>query len=111
MTVCFRETTAASTGNIVEESRPDIGGAHARGRGRAAPLHSTYAAASENFAELFRQVEEHREVVVIHRREHEDVALVRLSDLVALLESAASQKAPAGHRRLFAALREALELR
>ena len=39
-------------------------------------IHSTYSNARENFASLLEQVAADREIVIINRRGHEDVALV-----------------------------------
>ena len=71
-------------------------------------IHTTYTAAREHFAELWRRVEEDREAVVITRRGHADVALVAADELAGLLETAHLLRSPANARRLLAALQQAL---
>jgi antitoxin YefM len=71
-------------------------------------IHTTYTAARERFADLWRQVEEDRETVVITRRGHADVVLVAADELSGLLETAHLLRSPANARRLLAALHQAL---
>jgi antitoxin YefM len=72
------------------------------------PVHTTYTAAREHFADLWRRVEEDRETVLITRRGHADVALVAADELAGLLETAHLLRSPANARRLLAALLQAL---
>jgi hypothetical protein len=95
MTSCFRELTLVDGGKCDDRSLPSVRQSASEFNsnpvptpGSLTPLHTTFAAAGENFAALFGQVEENREVVVIHRPGHGDVAMVRMDDLVRLLESA-----------------------
>ena len=72
-------------------------------------IQTTYTAARESLADLLRQVEEDREVVVITRRGHEDVALISATELGSILETAHLLRSPANARRLLSALQKALE--
>ncbi len=69
----------------------------------------TYTAARESLADLMRQVEEDREVVIINRRGHEDVALISAAELASILETAHLLRSPANARRLLGALQKALD--
>jgi antitoxin YefM len=71
-------------------------------------IRTTYTAARERFADLWRRVEEDRETVVITRRGHADVALVAADELAGLLETAHLLRSPANARRLLTALQQAL---
>lgn len=73
------------------------------------PIQTTYTAARESLADLLRQVEEDREVVIINRRGHEDVALISAAELGSILETAHLLRSPANARRLLNALQRALE--
>lgn len=71
-------------------------------------IHTTYTAARERLADLWRQVEENRETVVISRRGHADVVLLAADELNGLLETAHLLRSPANARRLLTALHQAL---
>ena len=71
-------------------------------------IRTTYTAAREHLADLWRRVEEDRETVVITRRGHADVALVAADELAGLLETAHLLRSPANARRLLTALQQAL---
>jgi antitoxin YefM len=71
-------------------------------------IRTTYTAARERLADLWRRVEEDRETVVITRRGHADVALVAADELAGLLETAHLLRSPANARRLLTALQQAL---
>ena len=71
-------------------------------------IQTTYTAARESLADLLRQVEEDREIVIINRRGHEDVALISASELAGILETAHLLRSPANARRLLNALQRAL---
>jgi antitoxin YefM len=43
--------------------------------------HTTYTQARENFAELWDKAIEDREIIIINRKNHEDVALIAASEL------------------------------
>lgn len=71
------------------------------------PIQTTYSNARENLASLLEQVTENREIVIISRRGYEDVALVALSELAGLLETAHLLRSPKNAQRLLIALRRA----
>src|SRR5262245_21355176 len=71
------------------------------------PIQSTYSNARENLASLLEQVTENREIVIISRRGYDDVALVSLSELAGLLETAHLLRSPKNAQRLLKALRRA----
>jgi antitoxin YefM len=95
----------------VYSAGPDEVAERRRGRERhpTTPLHTAFSAADENFAELHRQVVENREIVVIHREGHGDVALVCMDELGRLLEAAYVLRSPAEASRLLGRLREAMD--
>lgn len=70
-------------------------------------IQTTYSNARENFASLLEQVASDREIVIINRRGHEDVALVTASELSSLLETAHLLRSPENARRLLKALNRA----
>jgi antitoxin YefM len=67
-------------------------------------LQTTYTNAREKFAELWDKVVDDREVVIISRRDHEDVALVAASELSSLIETAHLLRSPKNAQRLLKAL-------
>jgi len=69
---------------------------------------ATYTDARDNLAALLDKVEEDRDIVVITRRGHEDVALVAASELTSLMETAHLLRSPKNAQRLLSALRRAL---
>jgi antitoxin YefM len=64
----------------------------------------TYSHAREHFAELWDQLEESREMAVIRRRGHEDMALIPADELASLRETAYLLRSPANAARLLSAL-------
>ncbi len=72
-------------------------------------IQTSYSQARASLAELLERVTEDREVVVIQRRGHEDVALVAVSELSSLLETAHLLRSPANARRLLNAIQRARE--
>ncbi len=72
------------------------------------PTARTYTYARDNLAELLEQVERDRDVVIIQRRGHPDVALVAAAELAGLLETAHLLRSPKNARRLFASINRAL---
>ncbi len=70
-------------------------------------IQTTYSNARENLASLLEQVTADREIVIINRRGHEDVALVAASELSSLLETAHLLRSPQNAQRLLKALRRA----
>ncbi len=71
-------------------------------------IRTTYTDARQRLAELLRSVEEDRELVIITRRGHEEVALVAADELQSLQETAHLLRSPANARRLLRALDRAL---
>lgn len=67
----------------------------------------SYTNARENLAALLEEVVENREIVIINRRGHEDVAIVTASELSSLLETAHLLRSPKNAQRLLKALRRA----
>jgi antitoxin YefM len=76
---------------------------------RTVTIQTSYSQARATLAELLERVTEDREVVVIQRRGHEDVALVSASELSSLLETAHLLRSPVNARRLLNALQRARE--
>lgn len=70
-------------------------------------IQTTYSQARENLATLLDQVENDREIALIQRRGHEDIALVTASELSSLLETAHLLRSPANAKRLLTALQRA----
>ena len=71
-------------------------------------IKTTYTNARANFASLCNQVAEDREVVVINRRNAEDVALIAASELSSLMETAHLLRSPKNAQRLLTAINRAL---
>lgn len=71
------------------------------------PIQTTYSNARENLASLLEQVTEDKEIVIISRRGYEDVAIVSVSELAGLLETAHLLRSPKNAQRLLKALRRA----
>jgi antitoxin YefM len=71
------------------------------------PSATTYTAARASFAKLCDRVASTRESVIIHRRNHEDVALVSAQELVSLQETAHLLRSPENAQRLISALAKA----
>jgi antitoxin YefM len=67
-------------------------------------IQTTYSQARANFASLWDQVTQNREIVIIQRRGMEDVALISVSELEGLLETAHLLRSPANAKRLLTAL-------
>ena len=72
------------------------------------PRQASYTYVRENLARLLEEVEAHRDVVIISRRGHEDVALVPAGELESLVETAHLLRSPRNAARLLSALRRAL---
>lgn len=67
-------------------------------------IQTTYSQARSNLAKLLDQVTNEREVVIVTRRNGEDVALIAADELAGLLETAHLLRSPANARRLLTAL-------
>jgi antitoxin YefM len=70
-------------------------------------IQTTYSSARANLASLLDQAADNREIVIISRRGSEDVALVAVSELSSLLETAHLLRSPKNAQRLLAALKRA----
>jgi antitoxin YefM len=70
-------------------------------------IQTTYTQARANLSSLFKEVTENREVVIIHRRSGEDVAVVAADELASLTETAHLLRSPENARRLLLALARA----
>lgn len=68
-------------------------------------LEASYTEARDNFASLCERVANDREVVIIRRRGHRDVALVAADELAGLTETAHLLKSPKNRQRLLRTLK------
>lgn len=67
-------------------------------------IETSYTDARANLARLLERVTQDREVVVINRRGHEDVAMIAASELSSLVETAYLLRSPKNAQRLLEAL-------
>ena len=67
----------------------------------------SYSHAREHLAEIWNEVEDTRDVAVIQRRGHEDMALIPANELASLRETAYLLRSPTNAARLLAALTRA----
>jgi antitoxin YefM len=70
-------------------------------------IQTTYTHARANFATLCNDVTANGEVVIIHRRGAEDVALISAAELTRLMETAHLLRSPKNAERLLTALARA----
>jgi antitoxin YefM len=70
-------------------------------------IQTTYTQARANFATLCDEVTANGEVVIIHRRGAEDVALISAAELASLMETAHLLRSPKNAERLLTALARA----
>lgn len=70
-------------------------------------IQTSLSKARDNFDSLLEQVTADREIVIINRRGSEDVALVAVSELSSLLETAYLLRSPKNAQRLLKALHRA----
>jgi antitoxin YefM len=71
-------------------------------------VHTTYSKARANLAKILSQVSDDKEIVMINRRNAEDVAMISASELSGLLETAHLLRSPKNAARLLTALNRAL---
>ncbi len=71
------------------------------------PIKTTYSHARANLATLIERVTKDREIVIIHRRGFEDVALIAAAELSGLLEIVHLLRSPKNAHRLLTALNRA----
>ena len=72
-------------------------------------IHTTYSKAGANLAKLCDEVAKNQEIVLINRRNAEQVALISSSELSSLVETAHLLRSPKNARRLLTALNRALD--
>jgi antitoxin YefM len=72
-------------------------------------IQTTYTHARARFASLIDEVVKNREVVIIHRRGSEDVAMIAADELVGILETAHLLRSPANAQRLLSSLKRVRE--
>ena len=70
-------------------------------------LKISYSHARDHLAEVWDEVEDTREVAVIQRRGHEDMALIPAAELASLRETAYLLRSPANAARLLTAIARA----
>jgi antitoxin YefM len=71
------------------------------------PIHTTYSKARANFASLWDQVTDNREIIIIERRGSESIVLISTSELEGLLETAYLLRSPKNKERLLDAINKA----
>lgn len=71
------------------------------------PVETTYTQARQSLASLLDRVTQDREVVIIHRRNERDVAMVAAEELESLLETVYLLRSPRNAERLLGALSRA----
>jgi antitoxin YefM len=71
------------------------------------PRQATYTYVRENLARLLEEVEAQRDIVIIKRRGHEDIALMPAGELEGLVETVHLLRSPKNAERLLSALRKA----
>ncbi len=67
-------------------------------------IQTTYTQARAGLASLLDEVTKNREVVIIQRRGHEDVAMITADELAGVLETAHLLRSPQNAKRLLIAL-------
>jgi len=72
-------------------------------------LQTTYTNARANFAGLCDEVTENREIVLIRRRNGNNVAMIAADELESLVESSHLMRSPRNAERLLSALERALK--
>jgi antitoxin YefM len=71
-------------------------------------IHITYSKARANLAKLLTAASEDKEIVLINRRNAEDVAMISFSELSGLLETTHLLRSPKNAQRLLTALNRSL---
>jgi antitoxin YefM len=72
-------------------------------------IQTTYTQARAELAKLLDEVTHNREIVIIQRRNEEEVAMIAASELESLMESAYLLRSPANAERLLTSLNQALK--
>ena len=68
---------------------------------------ATYSHLRENLAEIWDEVEDTQEPVIVKRRGHQDLALIPADELESLRETAHLMRSPKNARRLLESLQRA----
>lgn len=71
-------------------------------------IHTSYSKARANLAKLLNEVSLNKEIVLINRRNAEDVALISASELSSLIETTHLLRSPKNAKRLLTALNRAV---
>lgn len=77
--------------------------------GEKMSIQTTYTQARAELAKLLDEVTHNREIVIIQRRNEEEVAMIAASELESLMESAYLLRSPANAERLLTSLNQALK--
>jgi antitoxin YefM len=72
------------------------------------PIETTYTQARDNFASYLDKVVDDREIVIVHRRNLGDAAIIAADELESLMETAYLLSSPRNAMRLLSALNSAL---
>ena len=72
-------------------------------------IQTTYTQARDGLAKLLDQVTHDSEIVIIHRRGEDEVAMIAASELESLMETAYLLRSPANAKSLLSALGRALK--
>ncbi|MCX5897545.1 MAG: type II toxin-antitoxin system Phd/YefM family antitoxin [Proteobacteria bacterium] len=72
-------------------------------------IQTTYSQARANLAKLCDKVSGNREIVIINRRNAEDVAIIAAGELSGIIETAHLLRSPRNARRLLTALNRSQE--
>ena len=67
-------------------------------------LQTTYTQARQNLASLLDKIENDSAIVLIKRRDHQDVAMIKAEDLESMIETLYLLRSPANAQRLLDAL-------
>jgi antitoxin YefM len=70
---------------------------------------ATYSHLRENLAEIWDQVEDSQEPVIVKRRGHQDMAILPADELESLRETAYLLRSPKNARRLLEAIARAVQ--
>ena len=70
---------------------------------------ATYSHLREHLAEVWDEVEDSQEPVIVKRRGHEDLALIPANELESLRETAHLMRSPKNARRLLESIQRALD--
>jgi len=70
-------------------------------------VETTYTNLRQNLSSVLDQVCDDQEIVIVRRRNHQDVALIPAGELESIMETAHLLRSPANAKRLLRALRRA----